>query len=349
MNSHRELWIKTHHSMVLKVRRKGQRGGWGDVENLYVILSTPITITTGKRMSYAKKGMLYVLLAAIFWGSSGVAAQYIMEQSQISAPFLTMIRLLFSGFILLTLSFMQGDSIFAMFKTRRDAISLLIFSLFGALLVQFTFLVAIEKSNAATATILQFLSPTIIVMWFAAILKKRPSRYVIMAVVTSLSGTFLLMTHGNPTSLSISGAALFWGIASAFAAAFYTTYPSKLIGQYGTLPIVGWSMLIGGAALLPFYSGQHSGVTINSHVLMAFFYLVVVGTALTFSIYLKGAQMIGGPKASILSCAEPLSSALLSLALLGISFTLPDWLGTLLILSSVALISLDSRRKVRPA
>ena len=300
-------------------------------------------------MSYAKKGMLYVLLAAIFWGSSGVAAQYIMEQSQISAPFLTMIRLLFSGFILLTLSFMQGDKIFAMFKIRRDTISLLIFSLFGALLVQFTFLVAIEKSNAATATILQFLSPTIIVMWFAAILKKRPSRYVIMAVATSLIGTFLLVTHGNPTSLSISGAALFWGIASAFAAAFYTTYPSKLIGQYGTLPIVGWSMLIGGAALLPFYSGQHSGVTINSHVLMAFFYLVVVGTALTFSIYLKGAQMIGGPKASILSCAEPLSSALLSLALLGISFTLPDWLGTLLILSSVALISLDSRRKVRPA
>ncbi|MDA3132454.1 EamA family transporter [Atlantibacter subterranea] len=300
-------------------------------------------------MSYAKKGMLYVLLAAIFWGSSGVAAQYIMEQSQISAPFLTMIRLLFSGFILLTLSFMQGDKIFAMFKIRRDAISLVIFSLFGALLVQFTFLVAIEKSNAATATILQFLSPTIIVMWFAAILKKRPSRYVIMAVATSLIGTFLLVTHGNPTSLSISGSALFWGIASAFAAAFYTTYPSKLIGQYGTLPIVGWSMLIGGAALLPFYSGQHSGVTINSHVLMAFFYLVVVGTALTFSIYLKGAQMIGGPKASILSCAEPLSSALLSLALLGISFTLPDWLGTLLILSSVALISLDSRRKVRPA
>lgn len=300
-------------------------------------------------MSYAKKGMLYVLLAAIFWGSSGVAAQYIMEQSQISAPFLTMIRLLFSGFILLTLSFMQGDKIFAMFKIRRDAISLVIFSLFGALLVQFTFLVAIEKSNAATATILQFLSPTIIVMWFAAILKKRPSRYVIMAVATSLIGTFLLVTHGNPTSLSISGAALFWGIASAFAAAFYTTYPSKLIGQYGTLPIVGWSMLIGGAALLPFYSGQHSGVTINSHVLIAFFYLVVVGTALTFSIYLKGAQMIGGPKASILSCAEPLSSALLSLALLGISFTLPDWLGTLLILSSVALISLDSRRKVRPA
>ncbi len=59
--------------------------------------------------------------------------------------------------------------------------------------------------------------------------------------------------------------------------------------------------------------------------------------------------MIGGPKASILSCAEPLSSALLSLLLLGISFTLPDWLGTLLILSSVVLISLDSRRRTKTA
>lgn len=65
---------------------------------------------------------------------------------------------------------------------------------------------------------------------------------------------------------------------------------------------------------------------------------MVIGTSLTFSLYLKGAQMIGGPKASILSCAEPLSSALLSLLLLGITFTLPDWLGTLLILSSVVLI-----------
>jgi len=90
-------------------------------------------------------------------------------------------------------------------------------------------------------------------------------------------------------------------------------------------------------------------VIITTHVLMAFFYLVVVGTALTFSIYLKGAQMIGGPKASILSCAEPLSSALLSLVLLGVSFTLPDWLGTLLIVSSVALISLDSRKSIRQA
>ncbi len=77
--------------------------------------------------------------------------------------------------------------------------------------MQFTFLMTIEKSNAATATVLQFLSPTIIVAWFALARKARPTPLVLGAICTSLAGTFLLVTHGNPTTLSISPAALFWG------------------------------------------------------------------------------------------------------------------------------------------
>ncbi|WOZ77543.1 EamA family transporter [Kosakonia sacchari] len=300
-------------------------------------------------MGSSKKGMFYVLAAAVLWGSSGVCAQYIMQKSHISSPWLTMTRLLFTGVILLTLSFVHGDKIFAILKNRKDAFSLLFFSLFGALTVQLTFLLTIEKSNAATATVLQFLSPTIIVAWFALARKARPTFPVASAIVTSLIGTFLLVTHGNLTSLSISPEALLWGIVSAFAAAFYTTYPSQLIARYGTLPIVGWSMLLAGLMLTPFFGGQGNDVVVNGRLLMAFFYLVVIGTALTFSLYLKGAQMIGGSKASILSCAEPLSSALLSVALLGVAFSLPDWLGTLLIVSSVLLISWDSRRKIRAA
>ena len=300
-------------------------------------------------MSSSRKGMLNVLIAAVLWGSSGVCAQYIMEQSQMSSQFLTMTRLIFAGLILLTLSFVHGDKVFSVLQNRHDALRLLIFSIVGALTVQLTFLLTIEKSNAATATVLQFLSPTIIVAWFAIARKARPGILVLTAIFTSLIGTFLFVTHGDPTSLSISPAALFWGIASAFAAAFYTTYPSTLIARYGTLPIVGWSMLLGGLILLPFYARQGTHFMVNGSLILAFFYLVVIGTAVTFSLYLKGAQLIGGPKASILSCAEPLSSAFLSLLLLGITFTVPDWLGTLLILSSVILISMDSRRRIRKA
>jgi EamA-like transporter family. len=113
--------------------------------------------------------MMNVLIAAVLWGSSGVCAQYIMEQSQMSSQFLTMTRLLFAGLILLTLSFVHGDRIFRIMKNRKDALSLLFFTLVGALTVQLSFLMTIEKSNAATATVLQFLAPTIIVAWFSLV------------------------------------------------------------------------------------------------------------------------------------------------------------------------------------
>ena len=79
-------------------------------------------------MSSTRRGMMNVLIAAVLWGSSGVCAQYIMEQSQMSSQFLTMTRLLFAGLILLTLSFVHGDRIFRIMKNRKDALSLLFFA-----------------------------------------------------------------------------------------------------------------------------------------------------------------------------------------------------------------------------
>ncbi len=71
--------------------------------------------TAEENMGSTRRGMLNVLIAAVLWGSSGVCAQYIMEQSQMSSPFLTMTRLIFAGFILLMLSFVHGDKIFSLF------------------------------------------------------------------------------------------------------------------------------------------------------------------------------------------------------------------------------------------
>ncbi|MBJ3815833.1 EamA family transporter [Shimwellia pseudoproteus] len=294
----------------------------------------------------SRKGIICVLLAAILWGSSGVCAQYIMENNQVSAGWLTMLRLLFSGVIILALAFFQGEKLWHIFSHRRDTLRLAAFSLFGALAVQLTFLATIAHTNAATATVLQFLSPTLIVVWFALRRKQLPGIRVASAVAVSLIGTFLLVTHGALNALSISVTALVWGIASAIAAAFYTTYPSPLIARYGTLSIVGWSMLLAGLMLAPFALQGSQHIAPNGGNLFAFLYLIVIGTAVNFTLYLKGAQLIGGQKASILSCAEPLSSALLSVVLLGVSFTVPDWLGTLCIVGSVVLIALEGRGRL---
>jgi drug/metabolite transporter (DMT)-like permease len=129
-------------------------------------------------MGSTRKGMLNVLIAAVLWGSSGrLRAVHHGEKPHFFAlPDHGSPAVYRRDPVDALLRSRRQD--FPVIKHRKDALSLLIFSLVGALTVQLTFLLTIEKSNAATATVLQFLSPTIIVAWFALARKKRPGVFV---------------------------------------------------------------------------------------------------------------------------------------------------------------------------
>lgn len=302
-----------------------------------------------KLMNTSRQGVYLVLLAATLWGSSGVSAQYLFRSYALSPGAVTMIRLLFSGLILTALGLLQGSQPGKMFRERSTVIRLIIFSVFGTLMVQLSFLITIEKTNAATATVLQFLAPVVLVLYTVVIRRKLPGMMICIAVLASLAGTLLMATKGHLTSIQLSVSGLIWGLISACAAAFNAGYSSELIRRFGTLSVTGISMLIAGVALVPFYLPGLDLRMLGISGGLALGYLVLIGTALTFSLFLKGAYLTGSQNASILSCAEPLSSAFLSVILLGVPFGLPEWTGSLLILFSVVLISLapDPNRSAR--
>lgn len=52
------------------------------------------------------------------------------------------------------------------------------------------------------------------------------------------------MTHDNIYSLSISGLALFFGIASAVSLAIYTLQPVRLLSKYKFSLVIGWGMFL---------------------------------------------------------------------------------------------------------
>ena len=67
---------------------------------------------------------------------------------------------------------------------------------------------------------------------------------IFKTVFGCLVGTFLLATHGNLKSLSLSPQALFWGALSSLALAFYTVYPVRLLAKYDAMLLIGWSILV---------------------------------------------------------------------------------------------------------
>jgi drug/metabolite transporter (DMT)-like permease len=292
-------------------------------------------------------GIALVLTGATLWGISGTVVQFLFQQKGYNPEWLVVIRLLISGTILLMYSrFRKNKDIFLIWKLKEDRIHILIFGIFGMLGVQYTYFAAIEAGNAATATVLQYLGPVFILGYIVLKSRRLPTNKEIISIFLALLGTFFLVTNGNVQTLSISKWAFFWGISSAIALAFYTLQPVQLIKKWETIIVVGWGMLIGGIGFSlinpPWvFQGQ---LSLSSFI--AILFIIIFGTIIPFYFYLESLNYISATEASLLACVEPLSAAFLSVVWLHVSFGFYEWIGTILILATIAILSQEKKKSL---
>ena len=108
-------------------------------------------------------GTIMALVGGTCWGFSGCCGQYLFEQKGIEAPWLAAGRVFFAGRSSVLAGFkLHGRENLRVFQKRRDTVHLLAFAIFGITFCQFTYFMAIQASNAGTATVLQYLSPILI-------------------------------------------------------------------------------------------------------------------------------------------------------------------------------------------
>ena len=292
------------------------------------------------------KGLFLVTFGALLWGISGTVAQYLFQSENFKPEWLVVIRMLISGILLLIIGLIKSDkNIFKIWTEKKDIFRLLLFSLFGMLGVQYTYFSAINHGNAATATILQYLSPVIITLYLSIRNKKLPTLKQILCVCMAMLGTFLIITKGTLTSLSVSNLGLFWGIASAFTSAIYTLQPVSLLKKYGSLCVVGFGMLIGGVAFSFIHSPFNCTGYWSLKSVLAIIFVVLFGTLIAFYCYLESLKYIEPSEASILSCIEPLSAAFISIIYLNVIFTPIQWLGSICIIITISILSIVKNDK----
>ena len=291
-------------------------------------------------------GAFLALLPGVLWGLSGVFGQYLFQQRGISAEWLVTTRLLISGSLMLIISFAGSrEKTLAIFKDKKDTRRLVIFAIFGLMAVQLTYFVAIAKSNAPTATILQYVFPVMIVLYTAVCGHKLPNKKEVVAVILAMAGIFLLVTHGNPGTLSITVEALVWGLSSAVAMAFYTMYPGSLQKRWGSPVVVGWGMLFGGIALNFYHPFWEFTGDIDLMCLLMIAFIILFATFGAFYIYLVSVTMIGATYASLFACIEPLASAFFSVVGLNLVFNSMDWIGAALVMITMFLLSWKTGEK----
>lgn len=290
------------------------------------------------------KGTAFALIGGALWGFSGTCGQYLFNFKDMNTEWLTSVRLLFSGIIMVVIAlFTQRENIKGILSDKYDRIALVIFGIAGLLTCQYTYFVAISNSNAATATVLQYLGPALIMIFVCFKAKRMPNKKEILAVVLAISGTFLLATHGSLKELAISPKGLVFGLLSALSLAIYSILPGRIIQRWGSLTVTGFGMFIAGIVFTLIVRTWNISQSLDFAAVFVVLLIIIFGTVIPFTLYLQGVGYIGASKASMLACVEPLSATIISALWLKNKFMPIDILGFVLIITTVLMLSFKGK------
>ncbi|EGE53693.1 DMT family transporter [Streptococcus parauberis] len=286
------------------------------------------------------KGSLMVLFAGIAWGLSGVSGQYLMLHG-VEVNLLTSLRLMISGSVLCVMAFMtQKEKMLRVLASPNILLNIFMFSILGLLMNQYTYMNAIKHTNAGTATVLQYLSPVLIMSVVAINEKRMPSVAEGLSIIFAILGTAVIATHGQLGSLAITPEGLVWGLISAITATLYVLMPARLIEKWGSLVVIGLAMIFSGSLFTVIVRPWRYNMDLTTGNSIALFGLIAIGTIFAYTFFLKGASLVGPVKGTLLAAVEPVASVLFAVVLLSEFFYPMDLIGMFFIMMAVLLISL---------
>lgn len=297
------------------------------------------TSASSVRGEHLGLGIVFTILGGVGWGFSGACAQFLFSRYGVDPRWVVCVRLLGAGLIFLLVALITDrEKLRAAVSSPKALLRMAGYSVGGLTLCMVCYLNAINASNAGTATVLQALNLLIILVVTCVQLRRRPTKKEAVGVGLALAGTFLIATHGQLGSLALTPLGLAWGMATAVSAALYTLLPAKLLHEFGSVVTTGIAMLIGAACTWPLFRPWELTPTLDTSGVLAVVGIVLVGTVVSYFLFLTGVRMIGSMLAGLFASTEPITAGILSFAWLGTSFAPIDLVGMGLIVAMMFLM-----------
>lgn len=288
-----------------------------------------------------KHGVLYALIGAITWGLNGTVTQFLFMNYTVNSAWLTSVRMISAGIILLvTIWPTRSQQVRQLFHDGHEVLRVCAFAIFGLLWCQYSYLTAIKYSNSGTATVLQTLCIVLMAIFLAIRHRKLPVPRETLSIFLAFSGVFLVATNGNPSSMIISPQGLFWGLMAAVGAVSYPLLSHDLAWRWHASVVNGPSMIIGGTVLFLALQLWQDMPTLDIFGWLAIAFIVIVGTAVSFTFFIRGIAIIGPMKATLIGTLEPVIATIVSAIWLGTAFHFIEVIGFIFILSTVFLLVL---------
>ncbi|MFF8943744.1 DMT family transporter [Streptomyces sp. NPDC014864] len=295
------------------------------------------------------RGLLYLIVAGAAWGTAGAAALLVYRTSDMGPVALSFWRCATGSVLLIAARLLRPrDRSAPSVPLRRGAVRAGATGI-GLAVFQTAYFAAVSATGLAVATVVTLgAGPVLIALGARLALGERLGRGGVIAVAGALAGLAVLVLGGGDATVRP------WGVLLALAsAAGYSlmTLLTRWWGRDGGADNSGTTVGAFGVTtlcLLPFAfaEGLVPHTADPGRLLWLVAYIATVPTALAYALYFAGAAVVRSATVSVIMLLEPVSAAVLAVAL-GERLTAATLVGTALMLGSVTGLAYAEARGAR--
>jgi drug/metabolite transporter, DME family len=228
----------------------------------------------------------------------------------------------------------------------RDLVRFFLLGILGVAASNYLYYLAIQRTNVATAIILQYTAPVWVLLYTVArgAQGRRPSLRRSAAVGLAVVGCALAVGFVGSGGFRMDPVGVTAALLAAFSFAFYNVGGHKVLARYDRWKVLLW-VLVAASTFWIFvnppwkiaaahYGRQQWGF------MLVFSLVSVLGP---FSCYFAGLQHLEPTRAIVASCLEPVFSILLAALILGELLRPLQTVGIVLVMVAIVLIQLPER------
>jgi DME family drug/metabolite transporter len=261
---------------------------------------------------------------------------------------LSQTRVTFSLLVLLPLLVVSGGWQRIKLPARDLAYCFLLGTL-GVAVSNYFYYVAIQRTNVATAIIVQYTAPVWVLFYVVARGQQKVSLQKLVAVALAVIGIALAIgiVGAKPKDgggLRLDSYGLIAALLASFSFAFYNVGGHRILARYDRWRVLVWTLTAAAAFWLlvnpPWKILAAHYAPMQWLFLFVFSMISVLGA---FSLYFLGLQHLEPTRAIIASCLEPVFSILLAALLLGEVLRPIQATGIVFVLAAIVIVQRPGR------
>jgi drug/metabolite transporter (DMT)-like permease len=296
---------------------------------------------------------LYIASAAFLWGVAATLGRAaftgrLLPKGQALRPIdpliLSQSRTTFSFIVLMVaLVLLRGWNRLRL--PVSDFRRMFVLGIFGVAASNYLYYLAIQKTNVATAIILQYTAPILVLLYTVACGLQKPTVQRISAVGLAVTGIALVIGIFGSSGFRLDAIGVIAALGAAFSFAFYNVGGHSILARYDrwtVLLYVIFSASLFWIVVNPPWKIAAAHYSVDQWLFLLVFSLISV--LAPFSLYFAGLQHLEPTRAIVVSCLEPVFSIVIAAVALGEVMRPLQTFGIVLVLVAIVVVQLPDRR-----